>query len=91
MIIKDWTPIELGLPLQEYSGEKVIDEFLVTVELNKADINKNREVMILWFCAKRGCFSRKIGLLPYEDENSSWHIVAWMPKPNPYPYDLNKI
>jgi len=89
MKIEDWTPIELELPLQEYRGEKVIGEFLVTVELNSADKNDDREVMTLLFCAKRGCFSRKIGLLPYEDENSSWNIVAWMPKPDAY--NLDKI
>ena len=84
MKIEDWTPIELELPLQEYRGEKVFDEFLVTVELNSADKNDDREVMTLLFCAERGCFSREIGLLPYEDENSFWHIVAWMPKPDAY-------
>lgn len=84
--MNNWTLVEDRLPLEEYRGQGVLGEYLVTVILNgyETDPNDEPEVMLLYFHAKKMCFSKGIGDIPYEDWNPSWHVVAWMEKPKPY-------
>lgn len=89
MQIIKWIPVEERLPLEEYRGERVIGEFLVTVEINDEDPNCDREIMIMYFCSYKMCFmlnyeTAETVPLPYEDHNTSWHIIAWAEKPGPY-------
>ena len=79
-----WILTTEKLPLEEYRGQRVIHEVLVTVELNETDPNDSPEVMILWFRALDMTFGLNISGPAYEIENSSWHVTAWMEKPNPY-------
>lgn len=81
-----WISVKDKLPLdhinkKDWSG--VVDEVLVTVELKFPDPNDDREVTLLWFDNETNQFSQEIGGKPYEEDHS-WHVVAWMPKPEAY-------
>jgi len=85
-----WIPVEDYLPMFEWKGERVIDEYLVTVRYNhfEDDPNTDDEICLMTFCSFRMCFMINFNTdpdpLPYEDYNTDWHIVAWAEKPKPY-------
>ena len=76
----NWISVQDKLPLEEYRGEGVIDDFLVTVELDNPDPCDDREVMTLWFDARKQIW---FNFETWEEYNHGWHVVAWMEKPKP--------
>ena len=77
---EDWIYVEDKLPLEEYRGENVIEEFLVTVELDNPDSCDDSEVMTLWFDAKKQIW---FNFETWEEYNHGWHVTHWMEKPKP--------
>ena len=76
----DWISVKDRLPLEEYRGQGVIDDFLVTVELDEKDIWDDPEVMILTFDARDMKWKTCERM---EEYNWGWHVTHWQEKPKP--------
>lgn len=76
-----WISIEDKLPLEKYHGQPVIDQFLVTVELEDKDPEDDPEVMILTFDAKELIWMAWGSGKNWKEYSWGWKVTHWMEKP----------
>lgn len=76
----DWISVKDKLPLEEYRGQGVIEEFLVTVEHDNHEPCDDRGVLILTFDARdmkwKTCEE-------WREYNWGWNVTHWQEKPKP--------
>lgn len=75
--MNDWISVDTKLPLEEFSGEKVCEEYLVCVK--SADLEDEKHVMILSFNAENDEWFTLSGM----QYNWGWTVSHWMEKPKP--------
>ena len=73
-----WHPVKIGLPLQDYHGQSLVAEIMVTV---KYLVNDEREVMVAFFSCANKKFKDADGI--YFDDNTE-EVIAWRYMPNAY-------
>ena len=75
----DWISVKDRLPLEEYRGRGVIDDFLVSVEHENREPPEDAEVLILTFDAR----DMKWYLPEFGEYNWGWNVTHWQEKPKP--------